>query len=57
MISYKPLCHTLIDKSIRKMEFVRITGISNSTLFSLNKYKPVGSRSFRAHLPHSRLSY
>ncbi len=36
MISYKPLQHTLIDKGIRKMEFVRMVGMSNSTLSKLN---------------------
>ena len=36
MISYKPLQHTLIDKGVRKMEFVRMVKMSNSTLSKLN---------------------
>ena len=37
MISYKPLQHTLIEKSVKKMELVRMVGMSNSTLNKLNK--------------------
>lgn len=37
MISYKPLQHTLIDKGVKKMELVRMVGMSNSTLNKLNK--------------------
>lgn len=36
MISYKPLQHTLIDKGIKKMELVKMVGMSNSTLSKLN---------------------
>ena len=36
MISYKPLQHTLIDKGIKKMELVKMVGISSSTLSKLN---------------------
>lgn len=37
MISYKPLHHTLIDKGMRKMELVKLVGMSNATLNKLNK--------------------
>lgn len=37
MISYKPLQHTLIDKGVKKMELVRMVGMSNSTLSKLNR--------------------
>lgn len=37
MISYKPLQHTLIEKGIKKMELVKMVGMSNSTLNKLNK--------------------
>lgn len=37
MISYKPLQHTLIDKGIKKMELVKLVGMSNATLSKLNK--------------------
>jgi DNA-binding Xre family transcriptional regulator len=36
MISYKPLQHTLIDKGVKKMELVKLVGMSNSTLSKLN---------------------
>jgi DNA-binding Xre family transcriptional regulator len=36
MISYKPLQHTLIDKGVKKMELVKMVGMSNSTLSKLN---------------------
>lgn len=37
MISYKPLQHTLIEKDVKKMELVKMVGMSNSTLNKLNK--------------------
>ena len=37
MISYKPLQHTLIEKGVKKMELVKMVGMSNSTLNKLNK--------------------
>ncbi len=37
MVSYKPLQHTLIDRSVKKMELVKMVGMSNSTLNKLNK--------------------
>ena len=36
MISYKPLWHTLIEKGIKKMELVKMVGMSSSTLAKLN---------------------
>jgi len=36
MISYKPLQHTLIDKGVKKMELVKLVGMSSSTLSKLN---------------------
>lgn len=36
MVSYKPLQHTLIDKGVKKMELVKLVGMSNSTLSKLN---------------------
>lgn len=36
MISYKPLQHTLIDKGVKKMELVKMVGMSSSTLSKLN---------------------
>lgn len=36
MISYKPLWHTLIEKNIKKMELVKLVGMSSSTLAKLN---------------------
>jgi len=36
MISYRPLQHTLIDKGVKKMELVKLVGMSNSTLSKLN---------------------
>jgi DNA-binding Xre family transcriptional regulator len=36
MISYKPLWHTLIEKDIKKMELVKLVGMSSSTLAKLN---------------------
>lgn len=36
MISYKPLWHTLIEKDIKKMELVKLAGMSSSTLAKLN---------------------
>ena len=41
MISYKPLWHTLIDKGVKKMELVKMVGMSNSTLSKLNNDEPV----------------
>ena len=41
MISYKPLWHTLIEKGVRKMELVRLTGMSSGTLAKLNNDKNV----------------
>ncbi len=37
MVSYKPLQHTLIDRGVKKMELVKMVGMSNSTLNKLNK--------------------
>jgi len=37
MISYKPLWHTLIDRGIKKMELVKLVGMSTGTLAKLNK--------------------
>lgn len=37
MISYKPLWHTLVDKGIKKMQLVEMTGMSTGTLAKLNK--------------------
>ena len=37
MVTYKPLWHTLIEKGVKKMELVRMVGMSNSTLNKLNK--------------------
>lgn len=36
MISYKPLLHTLLDRDIKKMELVKMVGMSSSTLSKLN---------------------
>ena len=36
MISYKPLQHTLIDKGVKKMELIKMVGMSSSTLSKLN---------------------
>mgnify|MGYP000238503961 FL=1 len=36
MVSYKPLWHTLIEKGIKKMELVKLVGMSSSTLAKLN---------------------
>ena len=36
MISYKPLWHTLIEKDIKKMELVKLVGMSSSALAKLN---------------------
>lgn len=36
MVSYKPLWHTLIEKGIKKMELVKMVGMSSSTLAKLN---------------------
>ncbi len=41
MISYKPLWHTLIEKGVKKMELVEMTGMSSGTLSKLNKDKNV----------------
>jgi DNA-binding Xre family transcriptional regulator len=41
MISYNPLWHTLIEKRVKKMELVKLTGMSNGTLNKLNKDKHV----------------
>lgn len=41
MISYKPLWHTLIEKDIKKMEMVKLVGMSSSTLAKLNNDKNV----------------
>lgn len=37
MISFKPLQHTMIDKGVKKMELVRMVGMSNATLSKINK--------------------
>ena len=37
MIPSKPLQHTLIEKGVKKMELVKMVGMSNSTLNKLNK--------------------
>lgn len=36
MISYRPLWHTLIDRGVKKMELVKLIGMSNATLSKLN---------------------
>jgi DNA-binding Xre family transcriptional regulator len=41
MISYKPLWHTLIEKGVKKMELVKLTGMSSGTLAKLNNEKNV----------------
>ena len=41
MISYKPLWHTLIEKGVKKMELVKLTGMSSGTLAKLNNDKNV----------------
>lgn len=41
MISYKPLWHTMIEKSVKKMELVKLTGMSSGTLAKLNNDKNV----------------
>ena len=41
MISYKPLWHTLIERNIKKMELVKMTGMSSGTLAKLNNNKNV----------------
>ena len=41
MISYKPLWHTLIEKGIKKMELLKLTGISSGTLAKMNNDKNV----------------
>lgn len=41
MISYNPLWKTLIDKDMKKMDLVKITGISNGTLAKLGKNESV----------------
>lgn len=41
MISYKPLWHTLIEKDVKKMALVKLTGMSSGTLAKLNNDEPV----------------
>lgn len=41
MISYNPLWKTLIDKNMRKMDLVKLVGISNGTLAKLGKNESV----------------
>ena len=41
MITYKPLWHTLIEKDVKKMELVKLTGMSSGTLSKLNNDEPV----------------
>lgn len=41
MISYKPLWHTLIEKDVKKMALVKLTGMSSGTLSKLNNDEPV----------------
>lgn len=41
MISYNPLWKTLIDKNMRKMDLVKLIGISNGTLAKLGKNESV----------------
>ena len=41
MITYKPLWHTLIEKGVKKMELVKLSGISSGTLAKLNNDKYV----------------
>lgn len=36
MISYKPLQKLLIDREIKKLELLKMTGISSATLAKLN---------------------
>lgn len=39
MISYNPLWKTLIDKDMKKMDLIILTGINNSPLAKLNSNK------------------
>lgn len=41
MISYNPLWKTLIDKNMKKMDLVKLAGISNGTLAKLGKDESV----------------
>lgn len=41
MVSYTPLKHTLINKGVKKMELVKMVGMSNSTLAKLNNDRNV----------------
>lgn len=41
MISYNPLWKTLIDKNMKKMDLVKLVGISNGTLAKLGKNESV----------------
>nr|WP_316719432.1 helix-turn-helix domain-containing protein [Terrisporobacter petrolearius] len=41
MISYNPLWKTLIDKDMKKMDLVKLVGISNGTLAKLGKNESV----------------
>jgi DNA-binding Xre family transcriptional regulator len=41
MISYKPLWHTLIEKGVKKMQLVKMTGMSSGTLAKMNNDKNV----------------
>jgi DNA-binding Xre family transcriptional regulator len=41
MISYKPLWHTLIEKGVKKMDLIKLTGMSSGTLAKLSSDKYV----------------
>ena len=36
-VSYKPLFKLLIDKKMKKKDFAKLTGLSNSTVYKLAK--------------------
>lgn len=40
-ISYKPLLKLLIDKNLKKIDLVKLAGISKVTLAKLSKNEPV----------------
>ena len=41
MISYNPLCHTLLDKEMNKGDLKDATGLSYGTMASMGKNEPV----------------
>lgn len=55
MISYNPLCKTLIDKYMNKMDLVKIAGIINSNLAKLGKNKSVSLNYYRQDMYSFRL--